>query len=178
MGIGSRALTAGGLASAAAFVVGCGTQSPITGALSQNANRTIVSDLSAVSDAVSNGSCAKAKSALSMLDATLSDLPSSTNRQLVSNLTQGSTTLRTLALRECSGTTTTTRTTTSPSTSTTTSSTSSTTPTTTSSPTTTTPTTTNTQSGSGTIPGTGSVTQLGSGSGTSTNGGGGLAGGG
>jgi hypothetical protein len=176
MGFGSRALTAGGLASAAAFVVGCGTQSPITGALSQSANRAIVGDLSAVSDAVSNGSCVKARSALSMLDATLSNLPSNTNAKLVTNLTQGSTTLKTLALRECHGSQPTPNTTSSSTTPTTTSSTS-TTPTTTATTTTMT-TATDTQSTSGTLPGSGSVTQLGSGSGTSTNGGGGLEGGG
>ena len=175
MGLGSRALTAGGLASAAAFIVGCGTQSPIKGALSQSANRTIVADLSAVSNAVSDGSCAKARSALSMLDATLSNLPSSTNAQLVRNLTQGSTTLKTLALQECSAGQPTTSTSSS-TTSSTSTSTSSTTPTTIT--TTTTTTTTDTQSSSGTLPGTGSATQLGGGSDTSTNGGGGLAGGG
>jgi hypothetical protein len=175
MGLGSRALTAGGLASAAAFLVGCGTQSPIKGALSQSANRAIVGDLSAVSDAVSDESCVKAKSALSMLDATLSNLPSNTNPKLVSNLTQGSTTLKTLALKECHGSQPTPRTTSS-STTPTNSSTSTTVATTTT--TTSATTTTDSQSTSGTLPGTGSVTQLGSGSGTSTNGGGALEGGG
>jgi hypothetical protein len=178
MGIGSRALTAGGLAFAAAFVVGCGT-SQIKGALSESANSAISGDLSAVSDAVSDGSCTRARSALTMLDTTLSKLPSDTNAQLVKNLTQGASTVRTLAVKECQGTSTLT---TSASSSATSSSSSSattastpTTPTTISTPTTT---TTETQTQSETTPGTGSVTAFQSTtSGTSSNGGAGLSGG-
>jgi cell wall integrity and stress response component len=184
MGIGSRAITVGGLAFAAALVVGCGT-SQIKGALSQGANSTISGDLSAVSDAVSDGSCARAHSALAMLDATLSRLPSDTNAQLMKNLTQGASTVRTLAVKECRGASTpTTNASSSTSNSSSTSAVSSstpTTPTTISSPTTAVTTTqTVTHSQSPTTPGTGSVTQLGSGSGSNTsatNGGGGLAGG-
>jgi hypothetical protein len=177
MGIGSRALTAGGLGFAAAFVVGCGT-SQIKGALSESANSAISGDLSAVSDAVSDGSCARARSALTMLDMTLLRLPSTTNAQLVKNLRQGASTVRGLAVKECHAASTPTinSSTTSSSSTPATSSSTPTTPTTISTPTTVV-TTTQSQTQSESTPGTGSVTALPTTtSQTSSNGGAGLSG--
>ena len=98
MGFGSRALMAGGLGFAAAFVVACGDSSSL---LSADESSTIASQLSAITQAVNAGSCTQAASAANTLNNTLSDLPPSVNQTLVRNLGQGASTVKALAARDC-----------------------------------------------------------------------------
>ena len=147
MGLRSRAFLAGGLGFAAAFVVACGSSGH--GLLSAGESSTISSQLSAINQAVSSGSCARARSAADTLRTTLAGLPPNVNPTLARNLRQGASTVRSLAAHDCasstskttsSTTTTVTETTTStPTTTTATTTSTPTTPTTTSAPTTTTP---------------------------------------
>src|SRR5436305_473711 len=154
----SRAILAGALGFAAAFVVACGGGS---GLLSADQASTLTNQLNSVSSALVSKNCGNVSSAAGRLADDVINLPSSINSMLRNNLTQGVSTIAQLARRQCANvpatpttqtnttttatTTTETHTTTTPTTPThtTTTTTTSTTPT----GTTTTPATTSTPSG-------------------------------
>ncbi len=154
-----RALLAGSLGLASAFLVACGGGS---GLLSGRQASSLNAQLDQVSAAVSSGDCGTATDAANQFVTLVSTLPPSVNRTLVNNLKQGASTVAVLAARDCHQTSTaTTSSTTSSSTTTTTSSTPT---TTTSTPTTTTSTpTTSTSATSTTTSGTSSNGSGGSG---------------
>jgi len=171
----SRALLAGGLGLAAAFLTACGGGSNVLDA-SQNSSLSAL--LSQAHQDNANGDCAGADAAIGKLQQQIANLPGSVDPTLVSDLGRGASTAATLARRQCGGsvapgpqttttpkTPTTSRTTSTPTTTSTT--TTPTTTTTTTSPTTTTPTTTSTPATTTPTPGTTS---------TGTNGGAGLPG--
>jgi hypothetical protein len=111
MGFGLRALMAGGAGLAAAFLVACGGNGGGTdkGFLSGAESSTISGELSAISSAVNAGQCARAREATDNLNDTLANLPAEVNQKLAHNLGEGASTVKTLALRDCqaSGTSTT-----------------------------------------------------------------------
>lgn len=174
----SRAILAGALGFAAAFVVACGGGS---GLLSGNQASTLNNQLDSVSSALASKNCGDVSNATSQLADDVVNLPESINSTLRNNLTQGVSTIAQLARRQCANvpstpttqtpTTTTTTTTTTTQTHTTTTPTTptrtTTTPTTPTS-TTTTPATTSTPSGT-TSTGTGGA-GLGQGNGNSSGG--------
>jgi hypothetical protein len=164
-----RAILAGGLGFAAAFVVACGGGA---GLLSSGQSNALSSQADQVASAVQAGNCGAAVNASSVLSNDVQNVPATINSTLRSNLTQGASTIAQLAQQDCrqhSTTTASTPTTTS-STSTTTSSTPTTTSTSTTTPTTTTSstTTTTTTATTPTLPGTTSTTTGGAGIGGST----------
>jgi hypothetical protein len=172
MGLRSRAILAGGLGFTAAFVVACGGSN---GLLTADQASTLSTRLDAISQAVTSGNCSAATNAASAFNTAVGDLPPSVSTKLVQNLGDGAQTVKQLAAKDCSSTTSTTN-------STSTSSTTSTQPTTTTTTTVTnTPTTTNsstaTQKTTATNPappGTSTTTNGGAslgGTGTSGNGG-------
>jgi hypothetical protein len=170
MGFGFRATLAVILGITAAFVAACGSSSGGGhGLLSAGQNSTLSGELSAISDAVSAGSCSRANVAVNRLEDTLAKLPASVNQRLAHNLGQGATTVKSLALKDCAAHTTSTSSTTSATQST---STTLSTSTTTSTPTSTSATAPATSSTPATTPGTATQTSPGS---ATTNGGAGLA---
>jgi hypothetical protein len=182
----TRALLAAVLGFAAAFVVACGSSGSGKGLLSAGESRTISSALDAVSSAVRAHSCARAKTALTALDASLQSLSSGTNSKLVQNLGHGASTVSQAALTQCHRqvtTTTTSSSTTATSSSVTTTTTAPTTSTTTSVPTTqstpttiSTPETTPATTPSTPTPGNGNGNENGNGNGNGGGGGAGLTG--
>jgi hypothetical protein len=171
----SRAVLAGALGFAAAFVVACGGGS---GLLSSNDASTLNNQLNSVSSALASQNCGDASNATSKLADDVINLPSSINSTLRNNLTQGVSTIAQLARRQCAnvstppttqtGTTATTTTTQTRTTTTTTTPTNTTTTTTTPTNTTTNPATTTTPSGT-TSTGTGGA-GFGQGNGNSSGG--------
>lgn len=112
----SRALLAGGLGLAAAFLVACGGGA---GLLSSDQASTLNAQLDQVSSAVASGNCAAASSAVSDFSNAVSTLPAGVNQTLRDNLSQDATKLGQLAAKDCQNATTATSTTTTPTTSTT-----------------------------------------------------------
>ncbi|MBV9365822.1 MAG: hypothetical protein JO046_07385 [Solirubrobacterales bacterium] len=148
-----RAILAGGLGFAAAFLVACGGSS---GLLSGDQSIELSGQADQIASAVQAGNCVAAINASAALGRKVQTLPVAVNPTLRGNLTQGASTIAQLATKDCRHHTSTTASTptTSPSTSTTTStststSTSTTTPTSTTT-TTTTPTTETTPTNTGT----------------------------
>jgi hypothetical protein len=174
----SRALLAGGLGLAAAFLAACGASSGLLSA-SQASNLTAL--LNRASADVSSGQCYAADKAIGQLRTQIAALPGSVNTTLVSDLSKGAKTVEELANDQCgsavgtgSDTKSTTTATTAPShtTSTSTTTTTTTTPTeTTPSPPTPAPTTPSTPATTPSTPGTTSTGA--SGGGAPTGGGGG-----
>jgi len=172
MGLRSRAFLAGGLGFAAAFVVACGGSN---GLLTSGQANTLSTRLDALSAAVNSGNCSAANSAANAFNDAVGHLPPSVSTKLVQNLGDGAQTVKQLAAKDCSSTSSSTA-------PTSTSSTTSTQPTSTTTTTVTnTPTTTHsstaTQTGTATngpAPGTSTTTNGGAslgGTGTSGNGG-------
>jgi hypothetical protein len=143
MRLAPRAILAGVLGFAAAFVVACGGGS---GLLSGGQASDLNSQLDQVSAALASGNCSGVSNATAQFSNAIVNLPNSVNVTLRNNLSQGASKVAQLARRQCrpgttdTGTTTTRATTTETTPSTTTETTTTTTPTTT----TTTPTTTTT----------------------------------
>jgi hypothetical protein len=143
MRLAPRAILAGVLGFAAAFVVACGGGS---GLLSGGQASDLNSQLDQVSAALASGNCSGVSNATAQFSNAIVNLPNSVNVTLRNNLSQGASKVTQLARRQCrpgttdTGTTTTRATTTETTPSTTTETTTTTTPTTT----TTTPTTTTT----------------------------------
>jgi len=94
----SRAVLAGALGFAAAFVVACGGGS---GLLSSNDASSINNQLDSVSSALASKNCGDVSSATSQLADDVVNLPSSINSTLRNNLTQGVSTIAQLARRQC-----------------------------------------------------------------------------
>ena len=171
----SRAVLAGALGFAAAFVVACGGGS---GLLSGNQASSLNNRLDSVSSALASKNCGDVSNATSRLADEVVNLPSSINSTLRNNLTQGVSTIAQLARQQCANVpstpTTQTHTTTTPTittqthTTTTPSTPTNTTTTTTPTTTTTTPATTSTPSGT-TSTGTGGA-GVGQGNGNSSGG--------
>jgi hypothetical protein len=162
-----RAVLAGGLGFAAAFLVACGGGS---GLLSSDQNGKLQSQLDRIQSAVTSGNCQAATSAADSFSTEVQNLPPTVNSTLRSGLSQDANTVGTLAAKDCQAATTTTPTSTSTSTTnstTTTTTTKSATTTPTSTSTTPTSTSTSTSSSTATTPPT---------SGTSSTGGSGGAG--
>ena len=148
----SRAILAGALGFAAAFVVACGGSS---GLLSSNDASSLNNQLDSVSSALASKNCGDVSSATSRLADDVVNLPSSINSTLRNNLTQGVSTIAQLARRQCANV---------PSTPTTQTDTTTTETTTTQTHTTTTPTTpTNTTTTPATTPTTPGTTSTGTG---------------
>ncbi len=167
MRLAPRALLAGGLGFAVAFLVACGGGANLlTGGESSNLN----SQLDAVSSAVDSGNCGAAATEISGFSNAVADLHATVSPTLRRNLLQGASTVAQLAAKDCHTTSSTTTSTAPLSTSSTSSST--TTPTTTSTSSSTTPTTPTTTSTSATTTSTPGTTS------TSGSGGAGLGGGG
>jgi hypothetical protein len=134
----SRAVLAGALGFAAAFVVACGGGS---GLLSGNQASSLNNQLDSVSSALASKNCGDVSSATSQLADDVVNLPSSINSTLRNNLTQGVSTIAQLARRQCANVPSTPTTPTTPTAPTTTTQTHTTTTPTTPTHTTTTPTT-------------------------------------
>jgi hypothetical protein len=147
----SRAVLAGALGFAAAFVVACGGGS---GLLSSNDASTLNNQLNSVSSALASQNCGDASNATSKLADDVINLPSSINSTLRNNLTQGVSTIAQLARRQCANVSTppTTQTGTTATTTTTQTHTTTTTTTPTNTTTTTTPTNTTTNPATTTTP--------------------------
>jgi len=175
-----RAILAGGLGFAAAFLVACGGSS---GLLSADQSIALSGQADQISSAVQSGDCGAANNASAALNRTVQTLPVSVNPTLRSDLTQGASTIAELAAKDCrqhtsatastpttsSSTTTTTSTSTSTSTSTTTPTSPTTTTTSSTSTSATTPTatgTTSTTGGAGVGGGTTTTTGNGNGNGS------------
>jgi hypothetical protein len=94
----SRAVLAGALGFAAAFVVACGGGSSL---LSSDQASTLNNQLDAVSSALASKNCGDVSSATSQLADQVVNLPSSVNSTLRNNLTQGVSTIAQLARRQC-----------------------------------------------------------------------------
>ena len=94
----SRAVLAGALGFAAAFVVACGGGS---GLLSSNDASSLNNQLDSVSSALASKNCGDVSSATSQLADDVVNLPSSINSTLRNNLTQGVSTIAQLARRQC-----------------------------------------------------------------------------
>jgi hypothetical protein len=94
----SRAVLAGALGFAAAFVVACGGGS---GLLSSNDASTLNNQLNSVSSALASQNCGDASNATSKLADDVINLPSSINSTLRNNLTQGVSTIAQLARQQC-----------------------------------------------------------------------------
>ncbi len=84
---------------AAAFVVACGSSG--SGLLSSGQSSSIAAQLTAISNAVQGGHCAKATVASHRLTNLITDLPSGVNQELVANLGQGASTVQELAVKDC-----------------------------------------------------------------------------
>jgi hypothetical protein len=94
----SRAVLAGALGFAAAFVVACGGSS---GLLSSNDASSLNNQLDSVSSALASKNCGDVSSATSQLADDVVNLPASINSTLRNNLTQGVSTIAQLARRQC-----------------------------------------------------------------------------
>ena len=94
----SRAVLAGALGFAAAFVVACGGGS---GLLSSNDASSLNNQLDSVSSALASQNCGDVSNATSKLADDVINLPSSINSTLRNNLTQGVSTIAQLARRQC-----------------------------------------------------------------------------
>ncbi len=165
-----RAILAGGLGFAAAFLVACGGSS---GLLSGNQSVDLSGQADEISAAVQAGNCGAAINASAALDRKVHTLPATVNPTLRSNLTQGASTIAQLAAKQCrhhtaSTASTASTPTTSPSTTTTTSTSTSTSTSTTTPTTTTTTSSTSTTATTPTNTGTTSTTTGGAGLGEST----------
>jgi hypothetical protein len=101
MGFGSRAILAGSLGFAAAFVVACGGAN---GLLTAQQSSTLSGQLGSISDALSSHQCGAATNAIATLNNDISDLPQSVDTTLVKNLAQGAQTIDDLA-QQCVATT-------------------------------------------------------------------------
>jgi hypothetical protein len=157
----SRAVLAGALGFAAAFVVACGGGS---GLLSSNDASSLNNQLDSVSSALASKNCGDVSSATSRLADDVVNLPSSINSTLRNNLTQGVSTIAQLARRQCANVPSTPTTPTTPTAPTTTTQTHSATTPTTPTNTNTTPTTpTNTNTNPATTPTTPGTTSTGTG---------------
>ena len=99
MRFASRAILAGALGFAAAFLVACGGGS---GLLSSNEASTLNSQLDSVSSALASKNCGNVSSATSRLADDVVSLPASVDSTLRNNLTQGVSTIAKLAQRQCS----------------------------------------------------------------------------
>ena len=135
-----RAILAGGLGFAAAFVVACGGGS--SGLLSGDQSIALSGQADQIASAVQAGNCVAATNASADLNRKVRTLPFTLNPTLRSNLTQGASTIEQLATKDCRHHTAATGTTHTTSPTTTTTTTPTTTTTTTTTPTTTTTTTT------------------------------------
>jgi hypothetical protein len=98
----SRALLAGGLGLATAFLAACGGGS---GLLSTSQANMLTAEVNQASTYVSNGDCVSADNVLGRLQTQVANLPASINPTLVSDLDQGAATVRSLADKRCSGAT-------------------------------------------------------------------------
>ncbi len=95
-----RALLAGGLGLAAAFLTACGGSS---GLLSTNENSALNGALNAASTDLLDGHCASAQKAIGSVETQVANLPGSINPTLVSDLSNGTQAVRSLAKQHCSG---------------------------------------------------------------------------
>ncbi len=102
MRLAPRALLAGGLGFAVSFLVACGGGK---GLLSGGDASNINSQLDSVSSAVAARQCGGAVSALSALNNSVANLPSSVSPPLRANLMQGVSTVSALSQRDCTSTT-------------------------------------------------------------------------
>lgn len=93
-----RALLAGGLGFAVAFLVACGGGA---GLLSGDHAATLSSQLDKISSAVDAGHCSTASSAAASLRSNVDALPRSVNAKLRRNLAQGASTVAELAQQDC-----------------------------------------------------------------------------
>jgi hypothetical protein len=93
-----RALLAGGLGFAVAFLVACGGGA---GLLSGDHASTLSAQLDKISAAVDAGRCSTASNAASALRIDVSALPKSVNAKLRRNLAQGAATVADLAEQDC-----------------------------------------------------------------------------
>ena len=84
MGSAPRALFAGGLGIAAAFLVACGGGG--AGLLSSDQAGTLSNQLDQLASAVDTGHCGAAASAVASLNNAIDNLPSSVNPALAANL--------------------------------------------------------------------------------------------
>jgi hypothetical protein len=96
----SRALLAGGLGLAAAFLAACGAGS---GLLSSSQASALIAEVNQATSDVSNGDCTNANTILVDVQTKVAGLPASVNPTLVSDLDHGADTLRALANEKCSG---------------------------------------------------------------------------
>ena len=94
----SRAILAGALGFAAAFVVACGGGS---GLLSGSDASSLNNQLDSVSSALASKNCGDVSNATSQLADDVVNLPASLNSTLRNNLTQGVSTIAQLARRQC-----------------------------------------------------------------------------
>jgi hypothetical protein len=94
----SRAVLAGALGFAAAFVVACGGGS---GLLSSNDASNLNNQLDSVSSALHSKNCGDVSNATSQLADDVVNLPGSLNSTLRNNLTQGVSTIAQLARQQC-----------------------------------------------------------------------------
>lgn len=99
MGFAHRAILAGALGFAAAFVVACGGGG--SGLLSGNQADTLKSQLDQVSSELASGNCSGVSSASDELTNAVANLPNSVNATLRNNLSQGASTVARLARRQC-----------------------------------------------------------------------------
>ena len=97
MGFANRAIVAGGLGFAISALVGCGGSG---GLLSLNQASRLNDQLAAAGQYLSSGECRDAAQAIRSFQDSVGSL-SSVNQTLVSNLSQGATTIQTLANQEC-----------------------------------------------------------------------------
>jgi outer membrane biosynthesis protein TonB len=95
-----RPLAALLLGAVCALVVACGG-SDDPGLLSAGRADNLQQELDAVSDAVANGDCEAAESAVSDLEQEIEELPRATDDRLVERLREGASNLRGRALEEC-----------------------------------------------------------------------------
>jgi len=94
----SRALLAGAAGLAVSLLVACGGQS---GLLSRQEANTLSGELNQVSNALNSGDCAAVSNASTSFNNDVTSLPSSVNRTLRQDLSQGATTVSQLALKQC-----------------------------------------------------------------------------
>ncbi len=126
-----RAILAGGLGLAAAFLVACGGGSSL---LSSGQANSLLAAFDRVGQAAGSGNCASINNATSQLNSQIQNLPGSIQGNITDSLNQWASTVGGLATKACGSTKTTTTTSTHSTTSSTTSSTNSTTSTTSTTP--------------------------------------------
>jgi hypothetical protein len=96
-----RAILAGALGAAAAFLVACGDSN---GLLSPSDASGLNGKLNAVSAAVADHSCPRARTAAADLQGAVVSLPGAVDRRLLTNLRQGAATVAARAKRDCTRT--------------------------------------------------------------------------